>query len=673
MARSSKQNIPNAYDAIFSKESNSARRSFEQSVEDLQAEMAKVSQKVDSSKLDNKLKQMLQVQIKNLDSSKASAQIEKFISEYSKEAKLGKRQTKYLQDMKTEIEKLRSLEQKQFQASIKYQSPSFAGAKEAYQRGGVKGALQYGKTAAKSMSAGNMMKAGLHTAGVAFNSPALNLLASSLDPKRDEKSYEVSDEIRNILRDTQDNAKEDKTQRENTSKQTESITSGTDEIVGELKTANKSLSEMLFRQRDMADDYKVSANSMEEIKDVTPKSKKEKEASKSGLLSDLADLSSGKGKGKLSKLLGRGAGMASGVGKFAMRAAPWAMAGGAAYGAYQGASKAGEIFGVKDPTLMNKVAAGLAGIANFASFGAVDTASFAKMLQGGATAISNAGGEAVNWAVDLGKAGIGAVSKYFESGKGGAGTISSGRGDLGGKSYGSHQLSSKTGTLQKFLGSTKYGAQFKGLTPGSEQFDTKWKSLAASDSEFGATQEKFIGATHYAPQAAKLKGVGLDLSKRSKALQSEVYSTGVQFGGATELIKNAMKEAGLDPAKASDKEILNAIFAYKKKYNQQLFRKSSPEVRAGTLRRTGQEQQVVMAALEKEQGSVTASPISPALNTKTEQAVKAKSKAAPLTVNNKQVAPIVVQQSASAPQRKTNHIPLEESNHVESLKLGGVV
>jgi hypothetical protein len=50
---------------------------------------------------------------------------------------------------------------------------------------------------------------------------------------------------------------------------------------------------------------------------------------------------------------------------------------------------------------------------------------------------------------------LGAVSAKYESGGRGVETVSSGKGDPGGVSYGSHQLASKTGTMRAFLKSSE--------------------------------------------------------------------------------------------------------------------------------------------------------------------------------------------------------------------------
>lgn len=187
---------------------------------------------------------------------------------------------------------------------------------------------------------------------------------------------------------------------------------------------------------------------------------------------------------------------------------------------------------------------------------------------------------------------LGKTSQWFESGKGGAGTVSSGRGDRGGASYGTYQLSSKAGTLQNFLKSTKYGATFGGLAPGSQEFNDRWKQVAKMDPDFGKAQHDFMKATHYDPQVQKLMKAGIDVSKRGSAVHDAIWSTSTQFGPDTELIINALK--GKDANKISDAEFVSATQDYKIANNDRLFRKSSPNVRAGTLSRAAQEKDLLI-------------------------------------------------------------------------------
>lgn len=195
---------------------------------------------------------------------------------------------------------------------------------------------------------------------------------------------------------------------------------------------------------------------------------------------------------------------------------------------------------------------------------------------------------------------LGQTSKLFESGKGGAATVSSGKGDYGGASYGTYQLSSKQGEVQKFLKGSKYGEQFAGLQPGTPEFNAKWKEVAKADPEFGNAQHDYIKATKFDPAMAGLKKAGIDLSKDGAAVQDAVWSTSVQFGagGAQSLVKNAFK--GKDVSKMTEAEKISAIQDYKIANNDKLFSKSDDNVRAGTAKRAVEEKKRLLALADQD-------------------------------------------------------------------------
>lgn len=195
---------------------------------------------------------------------------------------------------------------------------------------------------------------------------------------------------------------------------------------------------------------------------------------------------------------------------------------------------------------------------------------------------------------------LGQTSKLFESGKGGAATVSSGKGDYGGASYGTYQLSSKQGEVQKFLKGSKYGEQFAGLQPGTPEFNAKWKEVAKADPEFGNAQHDYIKATKFDPAMAGLKKAGIDLSKDGAAVQDAVWSTSVQFGasGAQSLVKNAFK--GKDVSKMTEAEKISAIQDYKIANNDKLFSKSDDNVRAGTAKRAIEEKKRLLALADQD-------------------------------------------------------------------------
>lgn len=94
---------------------------------------------------------------------------------------------------------------------------------------------------------------------------------------------------------------------------------------------------------------------------------------------------------------------------------------------------------------------------------------------------------------------VGATSARFESATGDPGAVSLGRGDHGGASYGTYQLATGPGTLQKYLRQSRFGEQFKDLEPGTPAFNNKWREVAAEQPAFGADQHDFIKRTHVDP------------------------------------------------------------------------------------------------------------------------------------------------------------------------------
>ena len=130
------------------------------------------------------------------------------------------------------------------------------------------------------------------------------------------------------------------------------------------------------------------------------------------------------------------------------------------------------------------------------------------------------------------------------------------------------------------------------MKAGTKDFNSKWKELASTDGNFGKSQKDFIKETHYKPQLQKLADGGTDLSGRGRAVQEAIFSTSVQFGGNTSLIKKALK--GKDVASMSDSAIISSIQDYKTENNESLFRSSKPNIRAGTLKRSKKEKDLLL-------------------------------------------------------------------------------
>ncbi|XHH28516.1 peptidoglycan-binding domain-containing protein [Xanthomonas euroxanthea] len=174
---------------------------------------------------------------------------------------------------------------------------------------------------------------------------------------------------------------------------------------------------------------------------------------------------------------------------------------------------------------------------------------------------------------------LGMTSARHESGRRGVETISTGKGDHGGVSYGAYQLSSKSGTLREYLDQSRYEKDFAGLSPATDVFNEKWTQLARTDPAFGRDQHDFIKSTHYDKQVAALKAGGLDLSDRGPAVQDAIWSTSVQYRALTpSLFRNGLEAKYGEDYKISDlsdKQIVEALQDYKYSRTEALF-KSSP-------------------------------------------------------------------------------------------------
>lgn len=246
----------------------------------------------------------------------------------------------------------------------------------------------------------------------------------------------------------------------------------------------------------------------------------------------------------------------------------------------------------------------------------------------------------------------GSLTRISETGKlNGAGTISTGVGDFGGKSYGSNQLSSKQGTLQKFLSDSPYGSQFAGLQPGSSQFDAKWKQLAAQDKGFGKSQNAFIDKTHFTPFKEKNEAAGLKLSGRSSGVQEILHSTSNQFGPNSKILKNFARDSGgIEGVNGmSDAELIENFSQYKSQKTSAYFGKSSSGVQAGVKKRFERER-VAALGLDKIQAGIpsigmeSAGINTAANNDKKVQvaALEAKTEQLNKSLSDKKSAPIVV-------------------------------
>jgi hypothetical protein len=164
---------------------------------------------------------------------------------------------------------------------------------------------------------------------------------------------------------------------------------------------------------------------------------------------------------------------------------------------------------------------------------------------------------------------LGAVSKNYESGSLGVGAISSGLNDKGGASYGEYQLASaggKSSTLSKYLNQSGYGDEFRGMTPGTPEFNSKWKDLADNNTEFGKSQHDFIKKTHYDPAQKYANKIGIDTS--DAGMQQAIWSASVQHGGVNKILDAARHSEGWDAKSQEDK--IRQLYESRSEYTDSL-------------------------------------------------------------------------------------------------------
>lgn len=184
--------------------------------------------------------------------------------------------------------------------------------------------------------------------------------------------------------------------------------------------------------------------------------------------------------------------------------------------------------------------------------------------------------------------GLGTLSRTYES-NGNPATIANNQGDIGGKSYGTYQLSTSSGNAQTFA--NRYGGALKGLKVGSAAFDNAWKLEASRNPEkFASAQHNYIKATHFDPVVKANPWV----MKYPKAVQDAVWSTAVQhgIGGASKVLKAV--RVGMTP-----EAVINAIYNERSRNNgMAYFPSSSSSIRNGVLSRFSKERNDALRMLK---------------------------------------------------------------------------
>lgn len=204
---------------------------------------------------------------------------------------------------------------------------------------------------------------------------------------------------------------------------------------------------------------------------------------------------------------------------------------------------------------------------------------------------------------------LGQTSEKYETGGRGAGTISSGVGDLGGKSYGIAQFASylpeimengkarrnaNRSPLKSFLAASTYGDKFKGMEVAGTEFDAMWKSLG-NDPNFKKDQHDYLQSVYYDVLCSNLKRNGLDLSSFGIAVQDLIWSTAIMYGSnnVSVILKPLVNKSVL-----TDRDIVTLVQDYKYNTVDQYFKSSSQAIRDGVRTRCLEEKQALLKLIK---------------------------------------------------------------------------
>ncbi len=152
-----------------------------------------------------------------------------------------------------------------------------------------------------------------------------------------------------------------------------------------------------------------------------------------------------------------------------------------------------------------------------------------------------------------GKPDFGGLARAYETRNVDPYTVSTGRNDPGGISYGEWQMATNSKTPTTFLQSpegARWADRFREpgnkrlYRPGTPEFGKAWvDTTAADEAGFRRDQAAFMRRHYYQRQVDRIKAeTGLDLSKRSYALQAVIFSTAVREGEYSPFLSNVIKD-----------------------------------------------------------------------------------------------------------------------------------
>ena len=201
---------------------------------------------------------------------------------------------------------------------------------------------------------------------------------------------------------------------------------------------------------------------------------------------------------------------------------------------------------------------------------------------------------------------MGALSAQFESGSAGVSAIGYDR--VGGTSYGTYQIASKPGTMDRFLNyldgaAPEIAARLREAGPadtGSKDggMPGQWKAIAAENSQFfEKLQHDFISGETYAPARNMiLKQTGLDFDNAPPALREVLWSTSVQHGatGAARIFNKVIDRfVGATGEEGFSAKLIEGVYDTRKGQ----FGSSTERVQQSVANRMDREKELALAML----------------------------------------------------------------------------
>lgn len=520
---------------------------FEKQLKEQSDSLNKMIETAGKTQLNDKLKKLMEYQIKNLSDPKVSKQLDTMIEEYTKQSKMGKRQEALLKKQQKQIKDARTSAQKvAFDKSVA-QGFSTEGLGSAVKGrgiiGGASAGLKYaGKSAvssAKQMGFSGLAKGAMHFAGAALDTPALNIIASSIN-----SNSKQNESMMALLKEFEDENGSSSEKKSGKITGSNGGTLSSDDSLETLHSIDAKMGELLFIYKDSVNDVKSS-------------SKGGSIGSSGALLADAksSDLIGGGIKDAIAGALGGGA-VAGGAssGALAVALAPFAAF----------AAAVGSLAYLMNDVISSKRTTG--GNDPFVPEGMdITRGKKPKIGFGGFTSDVDISPED--------KASIGKMVMNSES-KGDYGSASVLK-DGAGLTAGAYQFTEKSGSLAKMIGNyNKANAEAgdtsrlldndlssavanKSMTPEQQKRMAEYirKQQQENPERFKAAQDKTFNDEYLDPAIQMASKAGIT-DKSAIAMFADHYVNG-GAGGANNVLKN-MRASGVDMSKATAADVAAA-------------------------------------------------------------------------------------------------------------------